>query len=380
MKTIIHEDFLLQNETAKHLYHTYAEDLPIIDYHCHLIPEWIANDHPFSDVGEMMLYGDHYKWRVMRAFGIDEACITGDAPWKEKFLAFAKVLPYCIGNPLYHWTHLELKRYFDIDEALTEESADRIYDQCAEKIARGGFTARALIERSGVEALCTTDDPMDSLEYHKAIRESGFGVKVLPACRPDKVCNIHKETFLPYIEKTGVKSYNELKVWLQRAFDRFHENGCRLSDHGLDYIPYAQGDAAAVFDKVLAGGVPTREETEIYMTDLFLFFAEEFAKRGWCMQIHVGAQRNNNTRAYRVLGADTGYDSMAETAVTAQLGQLLDALEQKNALPKMIFYSLNPKDNLPLATLMGCFQKDVRGKLQLGSGWWFNDQKDGMEQ
>lgn len=381
MKTIICDDFLLQSDAAKHLYHTYAEEMPIIDYHCHLSPELIAKDYRFQNIGELMLAGDHYKWRAMRSFGIDEKYVTGDATWKEKFRAFAKMLTYAIGNPLYHWTHLELKRYFDIDEALTEENADEIYDRCSAIMAKGGFSTRELIKGSNVKVVCTTDDPLDTLEHHRAIRESGYEVKILPTYRPDKAVNIHKDTFLPYIEKTGAKTLAELKVFLAASIERFHENGCRLSDHGLDFIPFALGDADAVFAKVLAGGVATPEETQVYMTDLLLFFAREYAKRDWCLQIHVGAIRNNNTPMYRALGPDTGYDSIAETAVAEPLAKLMDALECDDALPKTILYSLNPKDNYTLATLMGCFQKAPhRSKIQLGSGWWFNDQKDGMEQ
>ncbi len=380
MKTIIHDDFLLQNDTAKHLYHTYAKDLPIIDYHCHLNPAWIAEDHRFCDLGELLLAGDHYKWRAMRSFGIEEECVTGNASWREKFRAFAKTLTYCIGNPLYHWTHLELKRYFDIDEALTEKNADEIFDKCSALLATEGYSAKGLIARSGVEVVCTTDDPIDTLEHHKAIRESGFATKVLPTYRPDKAVNIHKDTFLPYIKQTGVKSYAELKSWLAAAIDRFHENGCRLSDHGLDFIPFGVGDAAAVFDKVMAGGVATTEETQIYMTDLLCFFAREYHKRDWCMQIHVGAIRNNSTRMYRALGPDTGFDSIVETNLAENLARLMDAWDEGDTMPKTILYSLNPKDNYVLATLMGCFQKAPhRSKIQLGSGWWFNDQKDGME-
>ena len=381
MKTIIHDDFLLQNDTAKHLYHTFAKDLPIIDYHCHLNPQWIAEDHRFSDIGELLLAGDHYKWRAMRSFGIEERCVTGDASWREKFRAFARTLTHCIGNPLYHWTHLELKRYFDIDEALTEKNADEIFDKCSALLATDGYSAKGLIARSGVEVVCTTDDPADTLEHHKAIRESGFATKVLPTFRPDKAVNIHKETFVPYIQAAGVKSYAELKVWLAAAIDRFHENGCRLSDHGLDFIPYGMGDAAAVFDKAMNGGVPTTEETHVYMTDLLCFFAREYHKRDWCMQIHVGAIRNNSTRMYRALGPDTGFDSIVETNLAENLARLMDAWDIDDTMPKTILYSLNPKDNYVLATLMGCFQKAPhRSKIQLGSGWWFNDQKDGMEE
>ena len=381
MKTIIHDEFLLQNDTAKHLYHTIAKDLPIIDYHCHLNPAWIAEDHRFSDLGELLLAGDHYKWRAMRSFGIEEECVTGNASWREKFRAFAKTLTYCIGNPLYHWTHLELKRYFGIDEILTEKNADEIFDKCSALLATEGYSAKGLIARSGVEVVCTTDDPIDTLEHHKAIRESGFATKVLPTYRPDKAVNIHKDTFLPYIAQTGVKSYAELKAWLVASIDRFHENGCRLSDHGLDFIPYGVGDAAAIFDKVMAGGVATEEETQIYMTDLLCFFAREYHKRDWCMQIHVGAIRNNSTRMYRALGPDTGFDSIAETKLPENLAKLMDMWDIDDTMPKTILYSLNPKDNYALGTLMGCFQKAPhRSKIQLGSGWWFNDQKDGMEE
>ncbi len=380
MKTIIHDDFLLQNDTAKHLYHDIAKDLPIIDYHCHLNPKLIAEDYTFYNIGDLMLAGDHYKWRAIRSFGVDEQYVTGDSTWREKFDAFAKTLPYCIGNPLYHWTHLELKRYFDVDECLSERSADAIWAQCERKMADGSFSTKQLIKNSNVEVVCTTDDPIDTLEYHKQIKESGYAVKVLPTFRPDKAVNIHKETFLPYIAQTGVKTYAELKAWISARIDYFHANGCRLSDHGLDFIPYAEGDANAVFAKVMQGSVATAEEVQIYMTDLIRHCATEYAKRGWCLQIHVGAIRNNNTRMYRSLGPDTGFDSIAETAVAENLAKLMDSLEAEEALPKTILYSLNPKDNYTLATLMGCFQQGpTRSKIQLGSGWWFNDQKDGME-
>ena len=381
MKTIINDNFLLKTPTAQKLYHDYAKDMPIIDYHCHLNPKLIAEDYQFQSVGEIMLAGDHYKWRAMRSFGIDENCVTGDVDWREKFRAFAKTLQYCIGNPLYHWTHLELKRYFDIDEALTEANADEIYDKCNAKIAAGGFSARQLIKNSNVKVVCTTDDPLDTLEHHIAIRESGYEVKVLPTYRPDKAVNIHKETFVPYIQQTGIKTYAELKTWLVASIDRFHENGCRLSDHGLDFIPYGVGDASAIFDKVMNGGVATEEETQIYMTDLLCFFAREYHKRDWCMQIHVGAIRNNSTRMYRALGPDTGFDSIAETKLPENLARLMDMWDIDDTMPKTILYSLNPKDNYVLGTLMGCFQKAPhRSKIQLGSGWWFNDQKDGMEE
>jgi glucuronate isomerase len=380
MKNIINEDFLLQTKTAKELYKI-AKEMPIIDYHCHLDPKLIAIDYKFDNLGELFLGGDHYKWRMMRSFGVDEKYVTGDASFKEKFREFARALEYAIGNPLYHWTHLELKQYFGIDEALTYENADEIYEKCTAMLRTDEFSCRNLIKNSNVKVVCTTDDPIDTLEYHDQIKESGFSVKVLPAFRPDKAVNIHKETFLPYIEKAGVKTYGELKAWLSSRLDFFHEKSCRLSDHGLDFIPWGVGDASAIFDKALKGEALTKDEIDAYMTDLLVFFGKEYAKRGWCMQIHVGAIRNNNSRMYKLLGPDTGYDSIAETNLGENLAKILDALEADNALPKTILYSLNPKDNYVLATLMGCFQgSGVKGKIQLGSGWWFNDQKDGMQE
>ena len=380
MKTIINDNFILEGETARKLYKI-ARDLPIIDYHCHLDPKLIAIDYQFDNLGELFLGGDHYKWRMMRSFGIDEEYITGNASYKDKFRAFAKALSFAIGNPLYHWTHLELQAYFGIDESLTEDNADEIYEKCTAMLKTKEFSCRNLIKNSNVEVVCTTDDPIDTLCYHDQIKESGYSVKVLPAFRPDKAVNIHKETFLPYIEKTGVKSYAELKSWLLSRIDFFHEKGCRLSDHGLDFIPYATGNAGAIFDKAIKGEALTNEEINAYMTDLLVFFAREYNKRSWCMQIHVGAIRNNNTRMYKKLGPDTGYDSITETNLAENLARLMDALEMTNELPRTILYSLNPKDNYVLGTLMGCFQgSGIGSKIQLGSGWWFNDQKDGMEE
>lgn len=380
MKGIIEKDFLLKTETAKHLYHEVAAKQPIIDYHCHLSPELIAKDYTFTNIGELMLAGDHYKWRAIRSFGIEEALVTGNADWREKFRAFATMLPFAIGNPLYHWTHLELARYFDINEPLCAANADAIYDRCTAKMADGSFSTRQLIERSGVEALCTTDDPQDDLRWHKQIKESGWHVKVLPTFRPDKAVNIHKEGFLDYVAATGANTLDELKAWLTARIDYFAAHGCRLADHGLDFMPAEAGDAATAFAKALRQETVSTGERDAYMTELLLHCAREYAKRGWCMQIHVGALRNGNTRQFRILGPDTGYDSIAETTVAAPLAKILDALEMTDELPKTILYSLNPKDNYTLATLMGSFQSaPTRGKLQLGSGWWFNDQKDGMQ-
>ncbi len=380
MKNIICDDFMLHGKVARELYHDFAEGAPILDYHCHLDPKMIATDYRFSDIGELMLGGDHYKWRMMRSFGIDEDRITGNTSGYEKFRAFAEALPYCIGNPLYHWTHLELKRYFDIDEALTPESADRIYAACGEKLASPEFGAKGLIRRSNVRLLCTTDDPADSLEWHKMIRESDFATRVLPAFRPDRYLNIQRPGFREVIASTGADSFEALTAWLRSRIDFFHENGCRLADHGLDFIPYAEGDAQAVFARVMNGATPDELDVCVYQTALLKFCAAEYAKRRWCMQIHVGAIRNNNTAMFRKLGPDTGFDSIGDRSLATPLSRLLDAMEAEDALPKTILYSLNPNDNYTLATLMGCYQKaPFRSKLQLGSGWWFNDQRDGME-
>jgi len=380
MKTVINDDFLLDTAAAKRLYKNYAERMPLIDYHCHLDPGQIASDKRFSDVGELFLGGDHYKWRAMRVHGVPERFITGDASFREKFFAFADVLPFCAGNPLYHWTHLELKRYFGIDEALTPESAGRIFDRCSSLLSEDGYSARGLMRASNVKTVCTTDDPADSLDAHRAILESGFEIRVLPAFRPDKAVAINKDTFLPYIEKTGAQTLSALKAWLSSRMDHFASRGCRLSDHGLDFIPFREGDADAVFTKALAGGKLTEEEAEIYMTDMLLFLGREYSRRGWAMQLHFGTMRNNSSRAYRSLGPDTGFDAMNDGSNARKLSRLLDSLDSDGSLPRTVLYSLNPNDLYMLGALAGCYAEEcVRTKVQLGSAWWFNDQKDGME-
>ncbi len=376
--SFIHENFMLNNEIGQKLYHEFAENLPIIDYHCHLSPQQIADNHRFANVTELMLGGDHYKWRAMRSAGVDEVYITGDADPREKFRKWAWVVSLLIGNPLYHWTHLELKRYFGIDKTLSAETADEIYDICNKKLAEDAFCAQELIKNSGVEALCTTDDPLDDLAAHKALAKS-FSVKVLPTFRPDKAVSIDKDTFLPYIKQTGAQDLASLKAFMLERIAYFHEVGCRLSDHGLDYIPYAEGNAEAVFNKALAGGKLTTEEIDVYKTDMLLFFGREYARRGWVLQLHFGALRNNNTNMFKKLGPDTGYDSINDDCVAAALARLMDAMEQEDLLPKTILYTLNPKDNYVLGTMLGNFQKAPHfGKIQFGSGWWFNDQRDGM--
>lgn len=377
---IINDQFMLKNETAKHLYHDYAEGLPIIDYHCHLSPAEIANDHAFKSITELMLGGDHYKWRFMRSAGVTEDYITGSQPEREKFRAWARVLPYGIGNPLYHWTHLELKRYFDVDEPLNAASADRIYDLCNEKLASPDFTAKSLVTRSNVKVICTTDDPMDDLHYHAEIASSGFGTKVLPAFRPDKALNITAPDFEGYIEKTGAKSYDDLCNIMAERVAFFHEKGSRLSDHSLSIVTFARGDASKVFDKRMAGGKLTDEEEAIYRTELLIVLGRLYAKYGWVMQLHIGATRNNNTRMFRKLGPDAGFDGVGDMNAAYPLSRLLDALDESGELPKTILYTLNPKDNYMLGAMLGNFQEGPAfGKMQLGSGWWFCDQRDGME-
>ncbi len=374
---IVNESFMLKSKTAKKLY-AMIKDMPIIDYHCHLVPKMIAEDHTFKNAYDLFLGGDHYKWRQMRSNGIDEEYITGSAPDYEKFLAFAKTLPLLIGNPMYHWTHLELKRYFGIDEELNEESCERIWNKINALLEKPEYSAKNLIKRSGVEVICTTDDPADTLEYHKALRD--FEVKVLPTFRPDKAVEIGKETFLPYIEQIGVKSYSELVAWIKDRIAFFDSYGCRLSDHALEYVPFAEGDAEAAFNKRMAGGELTECEIDSFKTALLAVCAEEYTKRGWAMQLHIGALRNNNRRMYEKLGADTGFDSINDLQIAEKLSAFMNKLEYADILPKTILYTLNPKDNYTLGTMLGNFQKaPTPGKIQFGSGWWFNDQRDGME-
>lgn len=377
---IINEDFMLYGETAKKLYHDYAEELPIIDYHCHLIPQIIAENHRFNDAYELFLGGDHYKWRQMRSNGIDEKYITGGADNYDKWKCFAKTMPYLIGNPIYHWTALELKRYFDIDEPLNEANAASIWEECNGKLSDENFYVKKLISRSNVEIICTTDDPSDSLEYHKMLKDDNFTTKVLPTFRPDKAVEIDKETFLPYIQAIGVKSYIELTAWLENRIEYFNSIGCRISDHALGAVPFALGNAESVFEKKLNGGKLTQHEIEVYKTDILRYCSSVYSKHGWAMQLHIGAMRNNNARMYEKIGADTGFDSINDLCIAEKLAKLMDELEKDDILPKTILYTLNPKDNYVLGTMMGNFQKaPVAGKIQFGSGWWFNDNRDGME-
>ncbi len=330
---IINDSFMLKNDVANTLYREFAKDLPIIDYHCHLSPEMIANDYKFKNPYDVFLSGDHYKWRQMRSAGIDEELITGSADDLLKWKAFAKIMPMLIGNPLYHWTALELKRYFDVDMPLNEQNAEKIWDVCNSKIQQGNFSARSLIKMSNVEVICTTDNPYDSLEYHKSLK--GFETKVLPTFRPDL--------------------NEDIKSDLTERMNYFHENGCRLSDHSVDRM------TDDVAEKII-------------------YLGREYAKRGWVMQLHIGAMRNNNTRMYERVGTDTGFDSVNDFQIAEKLSFILDSLEKEDLLPKTILYTLNPKDNYVIGTMLGNFQKGpVPSKIQFGSGWWFNDNRDGME-
>ncbi len=377
---IITDDFMLYNNTGKYLYETYAKDLPIIDYHCHLSPEAIAEDRTFQDAHELFLGTDHYKWRQMRSCGVPEHLITGTVDKYEAWCAFAKCMPLLIGNPLYHWTALELKRYFDIDTPLNGDSAKEIWDSCNKKLAEADFSPKRLIERSKVVVLCTTDDPADNLEHHKKIKDDGFKTKVLPTFRPDKAVEIEKPTFLPYMKQIGISDYPTLIQWFKDRIAFFNAAGCRLADHGLEGVPYEEGNGAPVFEKRMRGEELTVREMELFKTALLQVCAEEYTKYGWTMQLHMGALRNNNTKMFRRLGADSGFDSIQDLFLAKKLSALLDSLETRNILPKTILYTLNPKDNYVLGTMVGNFQSSpVPGKIQFGSAWWFNDNRDGME-
>ena len=389
MKAFMDKDFLLETEVAKKLYHNYAAKMPIIDYHCHLSPKEICEDRRFKNITEIMLGGDHYKWRAMRSNGISEDYMTGDKSDFEKFEAFAKTLKYAIGNPLYHWTHLELQRFFGIEEILNEKSAKRIYEKANKMIQSDDFSAMRLIERSNVEIICTTDDPLDTLEYHIELAKKSK-VKVLPTFRPDKAVNCELETFVPYIRDLAALVGNELAdidalcAALVERIEHFDRVGCRLSDHALAGVPFKATDkteANNVFKKALAGETLAEDEINAYKTYMLLFFAAEYHKRGWTMQLHIGALRNNNSRMYKKLGPDTGFDSIDDKNIAAPLAALLDACDASGKLPKTILYTLNPKDNYVLGTMLGNFQSaEAPSKIQFGSGWWFNDQRDGMVQ
>lgn len=389
MKPFMDENFLLRTECAQKLYHNYAEGMPILDYHCHINPREIAEDRQFSNITEVWLGGDHYKWRQMRSNGVDEYYITGDAPAREKFQKWAETLEKLIGNPLYHWSHLELKKYFGYQGHLSGETAEEVWQLCNEKLQTPQMSVRGLIKQSGVTLICTTDDPVDTLEWHEKIKEDGtFDVQVLPAWRPDKATNVEAPTFAGYIRQLEtasgitIKSFEDLKKAIINRMDYFDRRGCRVSDHGLDYVMYVPASGAeveAIFQKGLSGGTLTFTEIAKYKTAFMLFLAGEYHRLNWVMQLHYGCKRNNNGAMFAKLGPDTGYDCINNYAPADQLADFLNNLVTADRLPKTILYSLNPNDNAVIGTVIGCFQdSSAVGKLQHGSAWWFNDHKTGM--
>lgn len=387
---VIDDNFLLNSETARRLYREHAAKLPIIDYHCHLDPKMIAEDHRFESITELWLGGDHYKWRALRSNGVPERFITGDASDREKFMKWAETVPYTFRNPLYHWTHLELKTAFGIESPLNPETAAEIYDRCNEMLRNDpDMTARGLMRKYGVEVVCTTDDPVDSLEYHKAIRESGFEIKVLPTWRPDKAMAIETgEAFVAYIRKleevSGVKidSVGSLIAALDKRHDFFEENGCRLSDHGISEFyadDYTEAEIEQIFGKALAGEYLHEEDVRKFKSKMMYEFGRMDAASGWTQQFHYGTIRNANTKMLREIGPDTGFDSIGEFNTAQSCARFLDRLNLEGALAKTILYNLNPSANEVMATMLGNFQDgSVPGKIQLGSGWWFNDQMEGI--
>ncbi len=386
MNAFLTEDFLLLNDAARRLYHQFAAPQPILDYHCHLSPCDIAENRRFANLFEIWLEGDHYKWRAMRANGIPERYITGDATPYEKFLAWARTVPYTLRNPLYHWTHLELQRYFGITELLDESSAPSIWERANAVLSN--LTAHAILKKFNVEVVCTTDDPTDDLQHHRAIAKSHLPTQVFPAFRPDKALAIGDPEFLPWVEKLSqvanvdVPDLSGLLKALHNRHDAFHALGCRLSDHGLNHCyatPCSERAAAAIFAKARAGHSITDDERTHFASFMMLFFGRLDAEKGWTKQLHLGALRNVNTAARQKLGADAGYDTIGDFPQAAHLAAYLDLLEQENALPQMILYNVNPADTFQFATLIGNFQDGERpGKIQYGSAWWFLDQKQGI--
>ena len=385
------KDFLLQNDTACRLYNNYAEQVPIIDYHCHISPSDIANDRHFANITQIWLGADHYKWRFMRSCGIDERYITGCADDKEKFFKWAWCLDKAIGNPLYHWTHLELRRYFDYTGVLNIDSADKVWTLCNEKLNSPSMSAKNIIKYSNVSLICTTDDPVASLEYHKKIADdNSFNVQVLPAWRPDKVLNISSPDYIEYIkllsDSSGVSinTFSDLQTALIKRLNFFNSMGCCISDHGLEYVMYKPVPIEKldeIFVKRMHGSTITREEDLQFKTGLMLFLGKEYNRLGWVMQLHFGCKRNNNTLRYNQLGPDTGYDCINNYFPAAQLTDFLNELAFTDSLPKTILYSLNPNDNQAIGTIIGCFQdSSACSKIQQGSAWWFNDNKTGMEE
>lgn len=389
MKAFMDEDFLLSADMAKKLYHECAAQMPIIDYHCHISPKEIAEDRKFDNIAQIWLGGDHYKWRQMRSNGVEERYITGDASDREKFQKWAETLELAIGNPLYHWSHLELKRYFGYDGYLNGETAEEVWQLCNAKLQENGMSVRNLIRQSNVSLLCTTDDPIDTLEWHKIIAEDeSFDVQVLPAWRPDKAMNLEKPDYLDYLKKLSkvsgieIKDFASLQTALSKRMDFFASRGCSVSDHALEYVMYqpaSEVETDAILAKRMAGETITKAEELKFKTMFMLAVGREYHRRGWVMQIHYGCKRDNNVRLYKELGPDTGFDCIYNYAPSAELADFLNGLNSTDQLPKTILYSLNPTDNAAIGTIIGCFQDSAAiGKIQQGSAWWFNDNKTGM--
>ena len=388
--SFIHDDFLLETKAARRLFHTYAAPQPILDYHCHLPPKDVAEDRRFANLFEIWLEGDHYKWRAMRASGVPERFCTGDAAPHDKFLAWARTVPQTLRNPLYHWTHLELKRYFGIDDLLDETTAERVWERANDALASPQMSAKGILGMFHVRAVCTTDDPADPLTYHEAIAASGLPTRIYPTFRADRLMDPHQpEVFNPWIDRLAktadvdIAQLPDLLDALRRRHQAFHDSGGRLSDHGLDrcYAADCTDDQAkAIFDKARAGRAAAADQREAFASYMMVFLGHLDAEKGWTKQLHLGARRNANTRALQSLGRDTGYDSIGDLPQVDALGRYLDRLEQENALPKMVLYNLNPADNYAFATMIGNFQDgSAAGKIQFGSGWWFLDQKEAME-
>ena len=388
MKAFLDDDFLLTTPTARRLYQV-ARSMPILDYHCHLDPKEIAQDRRFENITQVWLGGDHYKWRLMRANGVDEAYITGDAPDREKFQKWAETLELAIGNPLYHWSHLELRRYFGYEGVLNGDTAQEVWELCNQKLQEPGMSARNLIANSGVTLVCTTDDPADSLEWHQQLaQDSSFPVKVLPAWRPDAAMGLERPEYLDYLQRLGqaagveIRTYGDLKKALLSRMAFFDKMGCRASDHALTVAvcqPASEEELERVFQKRLEGEPLTQEELAAFQTGFLRFVAGEYKRLGWVMQLHYGCRRNNNTRMFHKLGRDTGYDAVLQGTPSLEVAAFLDLLASQDALPRMVLYSLNPNDDEGLNSVIGCFQDGAPlGRIQQGSAWWFNDHKAGM--
>ena len=382
MKAFMDRDFLLSTETAKHLYHDFAVGMPIIDYHCHLDPKEIFEDRQFENITQVWLGGDHYKWRLMRSAGVDERYITGDATDREKFQKWAETLSLAIGNPLYHWSHLELRNYFGYDGVLNGDTAEEVWNLCNEKLQ--AMSARKLIEQSNVKVLCTTDDPADSLEWHKKMAEDkSFGVRVLPSFRPDRAMGIEEADYLEYLQRLGkISSFAQLAEVLKERLAFFVSLGCRVSDHGLESVPFApatDAEVEAIIKRRLGGELPTAQEAKQFKTALLLTLGREYHRLDVVMQLHFGVIRDNAKRVFRALGSDAGVDSIGDQVSIRDLAAFLNALDETDELPKTILYSLNPNDNAALVSVMGAFQTgEAVSKVQHGSAWWFNDHRRGM--